>query len=172
MDFLSRLKENRLVCIALFVLLLYLLPFFVLGEDFPALVHDNLDWLVTYKVLAENGQIFAPMDTVVPNFMLGLPRSSLGTEFNFFSWLYAFFAPASAFIVNLCLMHLVAFAGMYLLLKNHFLKGRECRFIAVGSALAFALLPFAPLAVLTVAGMPLALYAFLNIRAGRSGKRD
>ena len=65
-----------------------------------------------------------------------------------------------------------AFLGMYLLLRDHFLKGEEWRFIRVGVALAFALTPFWPSGMLSTLGMPLALWAFLHIRNGRRSWRE
>ena len=61
----------------------------------------------------------------------------------------------------------VAFFGMYLLLQRHVIQGERYEFIASGVALAFSFLPFLPTSGLSFAGMPLVLYAFLNIRPKR-----
>jgi len=55
---------------------------------------------------------------------------------------------------------------VYWLLRRHLVLGEQHRIIQAGSALCFALLPFWPLGGLSVAGIPLVLYAFLNIREG------
>jgi len=160
-------KEHRYLIAALIVIALYLTPLYGLGENAPTLVHDNLDsnvgWFTT---LANSGQLFGPMDVTIPQVMNGIPRNSFGSEFNVIQWLYLFFEPYTAYITNLTLMHLVAFVGMYLLLSRRILPGEDSRFIAIGVSLAFALLPFWPSGGLSVAGMPLLLYAFLNIRGG------
>ena len=161
------LKEHRYLIAAFIVIALYLAPFYILGENTPTLVHDNLDSNVAwFTILADSGQLFDSMDAAIPQVMNGIPRNSFGSEFNVIQWLYLFFEPYTAYIINLTLMHLVAFIGMYLLLSRRILPNDGSGFIAVGVSLAFALLPFWPSGGLSVAGMPLLLYAFLNIRDG------
>lgn len=159
------LKEHRYLIAAFIVIALYLAPFYILGENTPTLVHDNLDSNVAwFTILADSGQLFGPMDATISQVMNGIPRNSFGSEFNVIQWLYQFFEPYEAYIINLTLMHLVAFIGMYLLLSRRILPNEDSVFIAVGVSLAFALLPFWPSGGLSVAGMPLLLYAFLSIR--------
>lgn len=161
------------IVIALAIIALYLSPYYRLGQDVHVLILDNVDGAVaSLKILAESGLIFGPLDSVVPQIMNGLPRNTFGTEFNLQVGLYHFLPPFTAYVTNLTLMHLVAFVGMLLLLKRHILTEDRHSFIAVGVALAFALLPFWPNGGLSVAGQPLVLYAFLNIRAHNDRWRD
>ena len=166
--------KNRVDLIVCFmVLVLYLMPFYIRGPDSRILIHDNLDSNVVWlKILAESGQIFGSFDVTIPSIMNGLPRNCLGSEFNFILWLYYLVDPITAYIINLTFIHLVAFAGMYLLLKNHFIRDNELAFIVSGTALCFSLLPFWPSGGLSVAGLPLALCAFLNIREIRAKNTD
>lgn len=165
--------NTKYICLAIAVIVLYLLPLFILQQDTPVLIHDNLDSnVVEFKILAESGHIFGSYDATIPNIMNGLPRNCLGSEFNVILWLYYLLHPFTAYVVNLGLMHFIAFIGMYLLLKNHFLRDKKCEIITVGAALCFALLPFWPSGGLSIAGQPLALYAFLNIRGNLSTKKD
>lgn len=160
----SFLKEHGYVIAALIVLALYITPFYILGEDTPILVHDTHDSIfVWYKILADSGQMFSPMDATIHQVMNGIARNTFPSEFNVVQWLYLFFEPYAAYIINLTLMHFVAFIGMYLLLSRHILSNEDSKFIVVGVALAFALLPFNPFRGLGIAGMPLLLNAFLNI---------
>lgn len=167
-------KANKLYLIfALGIIFLYLSPLYILGQDAHVLILDNVDGAVaSLKVLADSGLIFGPMDSVVPQIMNGLPRNTFGTEFNFQLWLYHFLPPFSAYVINLTLIHLVAFLGMWLLLKRHILPEKRQEYIAVGVALAFSLLAFWPHGGLSVAGLPLTLYAFMNIRAGQDRWSD
>ena len=159
-------KRHRSLIVAFIVIALYLTPFYILGENTPTRVWDNLDSnVVWFTILADSGQLFGPMDATILQVMNGIPRNSFGSEFNVIQWFYLFFEPYTAYIINLTLMHLVAFIGMYLLLRR-ILPKEDSRFIVVGVSLAFALLPFWPPGGLSVAGMPLLLYAFLNIRDG------
>ncbi len=65
-------------------------------------------------------------------------------------------------VINEVIVRLIAFWGMYLLLKKHVIKEGPL-LVQVGTSICFALLPFFPLIFLTVAGQPLLFYAFCNI---------
>ncbi len=166
-------SDKKLITAALLVILLYLSPLLLLGQNAHVVILDNLDGAVaSLKVLAESGQVFGNMQSTVPAMMNGLPRNVFGTEFNLQVFLYWAFSPFTAYVINLILIHLLAFAGMYLLLRRHFLPRPEDQAIAIGVALLFALLPFWPYGGLSVAGQPLALYAFMNIRAKTNSLKD
>lgn len=167
--------ERRWLAAALALLGLYLSPLVVLGEDAPVLIHDNLDSnLVWYRILAGSGLLFAPSDAIVPQLLGGVPRGAFGSELNAQLWLYVAFEPFTAYALNQLLLRLVALAGAFLLLRRHVIPSREpwAPLLHVGCALAFALLPFWPSAGLAVAGQPLALFAFLNVRAGSRRPAD
>ena len=169
----KRINNRKYISLAVAILILYLSPLFILGQNAHILIHDNLDSnVVWFKILAESGHIFGSLDAMIPNIMNGLPRDCLGSEFSVILWLYYLLGPFTAYIVNITVMHFIAFIGMYLLLKSHFLRDEKYEIIIVGAALAFALLPFWPSGGLSIAGQPLVLYAFLNIRANLSTKKD
>lgn len=166
-------SKNKYLIAGFLVVLVYLLPFLALGENAPALAHDTTDsTLVWYITLAKSGQLFGPLDAVIPQVMDGLPRSSLPEELNFVTLSFFSLPAYAAYALNIGIMHIVAFFGMYLLLKKHFLKEKSNEIIAIGVSLCFALLPFWPLGGLTIAGLPLALFSFLNIRAKNATKTD
>jgi hypothetical protein len=123
-------------------------------------------------MLIESGNLFGSFDSTIPQMMDGLPRNSFPSEFNFIVLFFYLFPPFIAYALNLTLMHFVAFFGMYLLLSTHFIRKQELDYIAIGAALCFALLPFWPFGGLSIAGMPLALYSFLNIRRGFFSYKD
>lgn len=160
-------SEQKLIYIALLIILLYLSPLFILGENAHIRVHDNLDSnLAWYKVLKESGQLFGGVNSTIPQIINGLPRNALGTEFSGIVWLHAIFPTMTAYALSQTITRLFAFLGMYLLLKKHFLNNKKYVLITIGTALAFALTPFWPSGMLSTLGMPLALWAFLNIRKG------
>ena len=161
-------KEIKLLVFAAIILILYLSPLFILGENAHIRVHDNLDSnLSWYKVLARSGEIIGPIDATIPQVINNqLSRNAFSTEFSGIVWLYAFFPNMVAYALSQTITRVVAFIGMYVLLKQHFLPREEWRIIAVGVSLAFALTPFWPSGMLSTLGMPLALWAFLNIRKG------
>ena len=165
--------NNRYIIGAVGIILLYLSPLYILGQNAHVLILDNVDGAVaSLKVLAESGQIFGSMDSTISQVMNGLSRNTFGTEFNLQVLLYWALPTFGAYVTNLTLMHLIAFLGMLLLLKRYVLSEPKYALLAVGVALTFALLPFWPYGGLSVAGQPLVLYAFLNIRAHTDRKRD
>mgnify|MGYP001336728745 CR=1 FL=1 len=160
--------EKRLLFFSLLAIALYVSPYFVLGEDAHMRVHDNLDSNIAwYKVLARSGELFGPVDGVIPQIINGLPRNAFGTEFSGIVWLHALFPSVYAYGLSQAITRVFAFIGMYLLLKTHVLPDRRWLWICIGAALTFALTPFWPSGMLSTLGMPLALWAFLNIRSGR-----
>ena len=173
MDYLQDQREKALLVIALIILALYVSPLFILGENAHIRVHDNLDSnLAWYKVLRESGQIFGDINAVIPQVLNGIPRNAFGTEYSGIVWLYSIFPTMTAYALSQTITRLAAFIGMYLLLRDHFLPGKEWGLITVGTSLAFALTPFWPSGMLSTLGMPLALWAFLHIRKGRKSWRE
>jgi hypothetical protein len=163
-------NEQKLLIIAFVVIVLCVSPLFILGENAHIRVHDNLDSnLAWYRVLTESGQILGPINATIPQIINGLPRNAFGTEFSLIVWLYALFPTMLAYAISQFITRFFAFLGMYLLLKKHFLTNPEWALLRIGTALTFALTPFWPSGMLSTLGMPLALWAFLNIRKGENG---
>lgn len=145
----------------------------LLGTGSNVSIHDHLDGAyVRLKVLAESGLMFSPLDATIPNIMNGAPRASFGPEFNVLLWLIYFFGDYPAYVLNQIIMRICAFVGMYLLLKRHVLGQEKNDWILVGSALSFACLPFHAHYGLSIAGQPLVLYAFFNIRQSDSNWKN
>ncbi|GGB37805.1 putative membrane protein YkoS [Lentibacillus populi] len=162
----TRITKHKYPLIACLVILAYLMPYYVLGEDTHIRVHDNLDSnIVWYKLLADSGHIFTLKDVALPNVINGLPRSTLPSGLDAMVWLYVLFKPITAYIIGQTIMRFVAFFGMYLLLKKNLLKSEHKPLITAGAALGFALLPYWPSGLLSIAGLPLALHIFLTIRS-------
>src|SRR5690625_2790448 len=78
--------------------------------------------------------------------------------------MYVRFEPMTAYAIVQTIMRFAAFFGMYLLLRRHFIRDEKYHFIVVGASLAFAMLPFWPSGMLSIAGLPLALHIFLTIK--------
>lgn len=150
--------------IGIVVVLLHVSPHIILGQDSYVTIHDNLDSALTYyTVLVQNQQVLKS-HSFIEQIMNGIPRQWFPTGLNITVWLFVLFKPFTAYVLNTLFVRLIAFTGIYLLLKTHFLNTKEDAPIVWGSALCFALLPFFSVAGLTVAGQPLLLYAFLNLR--------
>ncbi|MEH7237122.1 DUF6044 family protein [Bacillus sp. JJ1562] len=161
-------SEYLLIIAAFLLIVIFVSPYFILGENAHLRVHDNLDSnLAWYRVLANSNQMLGPIEATIPQIINGeLQRGAFGTEFSGIVWLYVFFPPMVAYGLSQFITRVFAFLGMYLLLKKYFLTSKEWSWIRVGVSLAFALTPFWPSGMLSTLGMPLALWALLNIRAG------
>ncbi|MBM6617083.1 DUF6044 family protein [Bacillus suaedaesalsae] len=157
--------ERRLLFFASLLIFIYLSPLIFLGENAHIRVHDNLDSnLAWYKVLKNSGEIFGSVHSTIPQIINGVPRNTFGTEWSGIVWLHAMFPTMIAYTLSQAITRFVAFFGMYILLKTHFVTKEYQALIRVGVSLTFALTPFWPSGMLSTLGMPLALWAFLNIR--------
>ena len=168
---LTRMLNNpRLLwLIALMMQLLYLFPILYFGEYTNVVIYDNLDIVVPInKMLADSGMMFASSDAIVPNIMGGLPRFLFGSDLNVYSWLYLVFDPFTAFAINEVLMHVVGLMSMIILLKRYFIPNElpNHQLIIFSTAILYSMLPFYTGAGLSVSLLPLALFAFMNIRNG------
>ncbi len=167
MDF-NHALEKRGLFIAYLCIFLFVAPLFLLGEHAHIRVHDNLDSnLAWYKVLVNSGEIFGPVNAVIPQVINGLSRYAYGSEWSGIVWLHALFPTMTAYALSQTITRVFAFLGMYLLLKEFFIKSDDRRMIRIGVSLAFALTPFWPSGMLCTLGHPLALWAFLKIRSGK-----
>jgi len=166
-------NERKHLIFAWVLLVIYVLPMFILGENSHFRIHDNMDSNIAwYKVLAESGQIFGPINGTIPQIINGLPRNALGTGFSGIVWLHALFPSMVAYSLSQTITRVFAFIGMYILLKDHFVKSNDTYLIRVWVSLAFALTPFWPSGMLSTLGQPLAFWAFLNIRKGKSSWKE
>jgi hypothetical protein len=152
----------------------YFLPFLLLGSHSYITIHDNLDSEFIYKyLLASSGKAFTfDGRAVIDQVMNGLPRTALQSGLNVSVLLYYVLTPVAAYVANYMLVHLVAFAGMLLLLRAHVLTEDDDVPLALLLSTCFFLVPFYTAHGISVAGQPLLLYAFLNLRAERGRARD
>jgi len=101
---------------------------------------------------------------LVMQVMNGIPKVALGSQLNFISLLYLLFPPFAAYVINIFLIHSIAFFGMWLLLKKLSpVTSIASLLIIYGTSLCFAILDFWPSGGLSVAGQPLILYTFITI---------
>lgn len=162
-------KDNKkLLYLSIFIVILFWAPFILKGPDIHVKIFDNLDCHIPHiKVLAESKKTFSlDPNTRLDNFINGMPLYGIDSGFNVLTWLFMISSPFTAYAVNDLLVRMIALLGMTLLLRNHLLKDSQNdwnNLIIFGSALCFALLPFYPAGGISIAGIPLLLYGFLNI---------
>jgi len=166
------INRNNLFFIGSFIIFLYYLPYFILGENAHIQIHDNLDSSIIYiKILLENKAVFASPDFLIIQVFGGLPRSSLYPFYDIgILWLYLF-GIYWGYVVSKIIMSAVAFVGMFLLLQKLLVKDEHSFLILGFVSLLFSLLPFWSIN-LTIAGLPLVSYAFINIRNGHINFTD
>lgn len=166
-------REKFHFVIAWCLLILFLSPMFILGENAHFRIHDNMDSNIAwYRTLVNSGKLFAPLHATIPQIINGLPRNAYASQFTGIVWLHALFPPILAYAISQTITRIFAFLGMYWLLKKHFLAGKEFYLIRIYGSLAFALTPFWPSGMLATLGMPLALWAFLSIRKNQATWRE
>ncbi|MDU1845763.1 MAG: DUF6044 family protein [Niallia nealsonii] len=174
MNYLKR--ERTFFYIAIVIVLLWVLPYFVLNEDAHMRVHDNLDSnLGWYEVMKDNGIAFSPLHTPVEQIMNGeFSRDTYYSEYYAMVFLFQLFPPVIAYGLSQAITHFVAFLGMYLLLKKYVMKEehKNAYLITIGVALAFSLTPYWPSGMLSILGMPLALWSMMNIKNGERNWKD
>jgi len=161
-------KKITVFIICLSVILLYMSPYIILGEKSYLPINDNLDGpFVDYVLLARSGKIFSSLKTVLPQIANGISRNVFPSEFDLTLWFFYFFPPFAAYFVNLLLYRILAFFGMFLLLKKHILDKKINQLILFSVSLIFALLPFLSFGSGCIALLPLTFYIFLNIRKNK-----
>jgi hypothetical protein len=173
---LERVETKRLILLlVVFVTMAtYFLPFLLLGSHSYITIHDNLDgeFVVNYLLVKTGTALSFGNSSTVANIMNGLPRAALPSGLNVTVLLFYVFTPAWAYIVNFILVHIVAFCGMFLLLRKHFLTKDDDYLLAGAIAICFFLVPYYTTYGISVAGQPLLAYAFLNIRNGQRNWKD
>jgi hypothetical protein len=158
------LNYGVFICATL-LLVAYFLPYVILGSNSYITIHDNLDGEFVYKyMLATSGHGFDGTGAIIPNIMDGIPRSLFYSPFDITFLMFYCFKPYTAYIVNHILVHLIAFVGMFLLLRRHFLKSAIYNNIVILVSLCFSIIPFYSQYGISVAGQPLLLFAFLNFQ--------
>jgi hypothetical protein len=166
------LKTNAYFLSGLIIVIIYILPYIILNNKSPIQIHDNLDSnYVNYKLIAETNTVFTPSFEIIEPFMGGTYRLSFPSELNVIMLLFVLFPPLTAYIINMIIIHITAYLNMYKLLNNYVVK-ENGNHITVGVALCFGVLPFYPWLGLSIAGSPLILNSFLNIRSSKTSKSD
>jgi len=170
-------KVNRRVIVlvaALATMVAYFVPFLLLGNNAYITIHDNLDgeFVDKYLLVATGKALIFDGSSPIENIMNGLPRAALPSGLDVAVLLFYIFPPVWAYIVNFILVHVIAFCGMFLLLRKHFLTDEDDYLLAGAISICFFLVPYYTTHGLTVAGQPLLAYAFLNIRNGQRNWKD
>lgn len=155
--------EKYALLIGVVVILFFLTPYFLFGENSYILILDNLDSAISrIKIIFDNDALFDE-DKVLP-VMYGMPRSSFPSAYNVHMLFFMLFPCFWAYVFNTVAIKITAYIGLFLLLDNYLLEGRNKKIVALLVSLAFAFIPFYTDYGLSSAGIPLLVYAFLNLK--------
>ncbi|EID5102187.1 hypothetical protein LB686_001073 [Listeria monocytogenes] len=160
-------KKHKWLIIAVLLLVIYVAPLFILVGNSHVRIHDNLDSNVTwYKMVLDSGDYTAKVGTANIDQIMddSVPRDSFDSEFVGIDWLYMSFSTPIAFAMSQLITRVFAFLGLFLWARDYLIKDKKYLVPIYFVSLAFALTPFWPSGMLSTLGMPLALWAFLNIR--------
>src|SRR5690554_5714150 len=114
------MNEAKELLLVAGVIFLVMFPYIWKGQDVQVNVWDNLDSnVVWYKMLKDQGKIFAGPEVVVQGFVTETPRFSYPSGWNLEALLYFLLPPFVAYWVNKLLVIIFAFGGMVLLFSRY-----------------------------------------------------
>ncbi|MBI1227360.1 MAG: hypothetical protein GC192_19160 [Bacteroidetes bacterium] len=153
--------------LTLSMLALQFLPQILLWDEAYIRIHDTLEG-IDYENLFASGKTFDySSNASLEQVMNGLPRAAVKTGWSFVALWHWLFGLYGGYLFNYVLVHIIAFGGMLLLLRNHFLQRQSQLWIVLGISLCFSWLPFFTMLGLSVAGQPLVALALLNFWQNR-----
>lgn len=153
------------ILILFFIFIFYFIP----SQDHEIRQHDEFDGNFTSRHLIVNsGNFFETSPTkVVYGSMNGLPRANFVRFTEPVALLMYFFGSLTGYAIAFILMRLIAFLGIYLLGRDFLKFDKENKGVLLLISLCFACLPYNTSYFLSIAGVPLAFWAFLNIKDNR-----
>lgn len=132
------------------------------ANDYSELV---IHW---YKLLIENYGLWKANDFPISGMLDTLPRGSFASEFFLKTWLFYFFDPYTAIVINKILIHTLAYAAAYYFL-SYFLPEESQKRIPFYS-LIWAVIPFWPEAGIGIAFAPGIFLLFYLLGKGHKFK--
>lgn len=157
-------NEKALVTLAILFISLVFSPYAILGEDTHLFLIDNLEVNLTWVKMVVDAGVYLPPNAVIEQVMNGVPLAGVYGVYDVNLLLFSILGNYAGYAVSKYLMAIIAFSGMYLLLK-HFVIRQSPLYISIMVSVLFALLPFWSFSA-SIAGVPIALFAFLRLRSG------
>ncbi len=156
---------NTIEIVIAISLFLSFIIYFIPSPNHEIRIHDTFDGnFSTRHVLIQSGHLFdVNPNTVVPGIMNGLPRGVLMRNTEITSILMYLFGSLNGYAITFVIVRLLAFLGIFLFAHHHVDNNSKYRGVVFIVATAFACLPFFVIHGLTVAGIPIVLWAFVNI---------
>lgn len=154
-QFLQRLDRFPFWWLGLLIAVVFFLPCFILGDGCVFEINDQLDEsIMNYMLPARH---FGDGSTVYPEMLNGVNASGMQPSAVLFLPLYCLLSARVAFVTQYIICFLLAFLGMYLLVKEI----TDSSILAVIAGGCFCVLPLYPVYGLSEFGIPLVAYAAL-----------
>jgi hypothetical protein len=155
-------RVEILIASLLFIAYLY---YFFPTQNSEIRIHDTFDGnFTTRHVLIQSGHLFdTNPETTVEGIMNGLPRGVFPRNTEITSMLMFLFGSLNGFAFTFLIVKLLAAIGLFRFVKDHLKSTGEQDGLLLLMSILFACLPFFTIHGLSVAGIPLLLWAFMNI---------
>lgn len=139
------------------------LPLIFFGKNSFLLTNDNLnlEFLISH-LLKTSGNLFnLSLTDQLPQFANGLELKYIHSPFNLVKVFFIFFESFDAYIINSVTTRLIAFFSIRLLILNYFNLNNNLQVNLI--SFGFASIPVYNILGITILGLPLLLWAFLNL---------
>lgn len=146
---------------------LYYLPYFILGEDAAFRISDFLDDEVV-QYLLNTKYFFTPTGTVVEEWLSGAPLASIQAPCFMLIIFFLYFSFYHAVLLSSIYGTVTAYFGMFFLC-NKLLQGKQCYFSFM-AAMLFCILPYYPSYGLSSVGLPLVVWACMELCEEKNGE--
>lgn len=162
-NFIEFLDQIPLWWLEILVTIVFFLPYFVLGDGCVFEINDQLDEsIMNYMLPARH---LWDGSTIYPEMLNGVNASGMQPSAVLFLPLYSLLSARVAFLTQYIACFLVAFLGMYLLVKEI----TDSSILAVIAGSCFCVLPLYPVYGLSEFGIPLILYGALCLWKQKKG---
>ena len=141
-------------------ILIYYLPYFILGQDSAFRITDFLDDEII-QYLYNGKYMFAPSGTIVEEWLSGAPLATIQAPTFTLILFFKFFSFFEAVMISCIFGTIFAFLGMFLLC-NKVLKG-EKKYVSLMVSVLFCILPYYPPYGLSSVGIPLVIWACIRM---------
>ena len=168
-----RSKNLSYFLIVFVFFLFYFSPFFVLGKNVFINSHDNLDSINMLGIFdGEFKGSLLPSDKA-PNYALpSVDQKFMVRDISIEKLLFYLFGFFNGYVLNEIIIRLVAFLGMFYLVK--IIQGAKPfpEIFQILIAISFASIPFRTLASLTIPGLPMLAVSFINLYSSTNKLRS
>ncbi len=162
----KKFRDKLWIIIGIIGIGLYYLPYFILGQDASFRISDFLDDEVV-QLLFNGKYLFASPDTIVEEWLSGVPFASIQAPCFLLVFFFKFLSFYHAILLISLFGVVCAYIGMYLLCDK--LMMGERRYFSIMAALLFCMLPYYPSYGLSSVGLPLVVWASINLCEDKEG---